>query len=585
MTRVFDQHERERFAAMVRARDVDHRAAADEASRLAKAWLTDLPAHWPREQLARALVHKAAGYNADLHAWAIRVQRAVGAAREWLAGADALEFQLSDLTLGEYFLLSWCRSRRVTVRSGVALGPALEALLGRHPPRCTRDDAEAFEFPLAGAPGGPADVPDASVLFVATMESYLNPLLPVMEAVARRGSSCMLLAPPESIAWSSLHALPRAVCAVTTDALLTRRDAGEMAARRRRVGEWLARPDTRLAERFTTLGVNLWPLVAPDIHAFGTSYIPAAAWLLDAGRRLATRHGVGAIVCARLRRCAECALALGVQAGGGRCIVVPHGHVGENPARRFVDGSFDTADAVCAWGEEQKRQLLAKNDGVAPGRVVVTGNPAWDALRVSPPRRDDARRRVVRALGWGEDDPGALLVYATQPDAAGQNAAVFRAALAAPGLRLVVKTHPREDARACQAALGGADPARFRVIDGAGPALHPLLAAADAVVTFHSTVNIEALLLGTPVVTAALGELAREDRLVPLERFGLPVCTDEIALARALRSLGENPVAFREMNRAAVARAAETISHRPNGSAADLVASLVLDRPAAAHAA
>lgn len=592
MIRTFDEKERARFAALVKAQRLDERLAADEASRLAKGWLTDLPAAWPRELLSRALAHKLAGYNAEVHTWAARVQRAVAAAKLWLDGAEAVRFELSDLTLGEYFLLSWCRSREVPVHASLPLEEPLETLLARHPPRCTRDDFEAFEFDLAqtllNAGRRTAPIPAARTLFIATMETYLNPLIPVMESLHRRGERSLLFVPPEAAAWPGIGMVPHHVARVTPADLMTHADAGEFQSTQKRVIAWLKKAEPRLTERFTTLGVNLWPLLAPDIHEFARIYLPAAMWLLAAGQRLAADHGIRAVVCARLRRCTDSALALGVQRAGGRCILVPHGHVGESPARRAVDGSFDTADTICVWGREQRRQLLAKNDGVRAERILVTGNPAWDALAKRPrEERADIRARIAPRLGWpaaSASDP--WLVYTTQADAAAQAPGIIRAALAMPGLRLVLKLHPRESDRAYRAALVSLDKSRAAIVSSHAPPLHDLLAAADALVTFHSTTNIESLLLGTPVITAALADLAGVDRLIDLERFGLPLATDEPALADIFQSLADSPESFHESYEGVTAAAARLlVANHATADAADRVAALIAGASATAEAA
>src|SRR5262249_1574042 len=75
--------------------------------------------------------------------------------------------------------------------------------------------------------------------------------------------------------------------------------------------------------------------------------------------------------------------------------------------------------------------------------------------------------------------------------------------------------------------------------------LHDLLLASTALITFHSTTNIEALLLGIPVITAAMGDLAASDRLIPLERYGLPLATSAAQLNELTREAAAFPVAFR----------------------------------------
>lgn len=540
---LFDQPQREEFARLVRAQELDERLAADEATRLSSSWLADVPCAWSSDLLGRTVANKLAGYNADMHAWAIRSQRAARAAASFLRGASGVDFRLPDLRLGEYFMLAWARSRGVPVRLAFPAAPMLEGLLERHPPLCLREGHETFEFDLEDVldrAGTGRDLPDRlGTLFVATMETYLNPMIPVMRALLARGERVALLSPAAGAHWSTLRDVPLPVERLSFHDLMTRRDAMEIRGQERQVRSWLARSETALSSRFASAGVDLWPLVAPDVHETARIYLPMASWLINAGRRLAEDHGVDTVVCARLRRCADSALAIGVQRGQGRCIVIPHGHIGESPNRRFIDGQYAWADLVCAWGGEQRRQFLDKREGVRPERVVVTGNPAWDALR-PPSDRRALRQRICGELGLGA---GPLFVYATQADGRAQARQVVRAVLDIPGACLVIKVHPREERAAYDALIRGSSHAV--VVAGASPGLHDLLAAADALLTFHSTTNIESLLLGTPVITTAMDDLAGVDRLVELERWGLPLATDARTLGTLLRACASDPAGFR----------------------------------------
>lgn len=564
---VFDQQQRDDFAALVRAQELDERLAADEASRLATAWLADLPTRWPAELLGRAVGCKLAGYNADLHAWTIRVQRATRAASRFLREAKGVDFRLDDMRLGEYFMLAWARSRGMSVRLACPAAPMLEGLLERHPPQCLREGHETFEFDMGNVlehAGRGRDLPDRlGTLFVATMETYLNPMIPVMRELLARGQRVALLAPDAGTHWSASREIPLPVERLRFDDLMTRRDAMGIRAQEKQVQAWLARTEDTLATRFTSAGVDLWPLVAPDVHEVARIYLPMASWLIDAGRRLAQDHGVGTLVCARLRRCAESALASGVQKGGGRCLVIPHGHVGQSPTRRFIDGPYAWADRVCTWGDEQRRQILDKREGVRPERVVVTGNPGWDAL-TPPIDRPALRRDVCSVLGL-DATRGSLFVYATQADGFSQAAHVVRTLLETPNAQVVIKVHPREERAPYDTLVRGCN--RAVVVHGNEPRLHDLLAAADAVLTFHSTTNIESLLLGTPVISVALGELAGVDRLIELERWGLPLATDAKALHAFVRACDADPVAFRLGLGEAMANAAQDIAGGSGASA------------------
>ncbi|HRJ48966.1 MAG TPA: hypothetical protein PKU91_00425, partial [Phycisphaerales bacterium] len=75
----FDDHQRQDFYARVRETPIDERKAAELAEEMARGWVRRLPTH-DRLDLAACVVHKAAGYSADLHQYCRRALRAAAAA-------------------------------------------------------------------------------------------------------------------------------------------------------------------------------------------------------------------------------------------------------------------------------------------------------------------------------------------------------------------------------------------------------------------------------------------------------------------------------------------------------------------------
>ncbi|MFQ5459092.1 MAG: CDP-glycerol glycerophosphotransferase family protein, partial [Myxococcota bacterium] len=176
-----------------------------------------------------------------------------------------------------------------------------------------------------------------------------------------------------------------------------------------------------------------------------------------------------------------------------------------------------------AWGDASARWLEAR--GVAPEKLVVTGAPRLDQIvnRSFPPRGTVAAKlEIDPALRW--------IVLATNPIAFARNAALL--ATAREGMRtwgeravLVAKLHPSEDPGPYRAAAAG-DPGIVIVPHGA-IALYDLLSHADAVLTYHSSVGVEAMLLDRPVVSL---ESFGEENPLPYAREGA---------AAAARTAGE----------------------------------------------
>lgn len=152
-----------------------------------------------------------------------------------------------------------------------------------------------------------------------------------------------------------------------------------------------------------------------------------------------------------------------------------------------------------ALGGRASRQVYLEH-GAAEEQLVVTGQPAYDRL-VELGRRDaiTMKRRLT--------DEEHLAVFFSQPTDVTLPVSLKRRFLegareldSLAGWRVLIKPHPREDNRALTELLEavGLEPAALLTEPGVD--LYELIAAADVVVTAFSTVGVEALVMGRPVV-------------------------------------------------------------------------------------
>jgi len=157
-----------------------------------------------------------------------------------------------------------------------------------------------------------------------------------------------------------------------------------------------------------------------------------------------------------------------------------------------------TADKIAVWGPIHKRMLMKKQ--VPENRIVITGSPRFDPLLNR--KFDDKGFRKKLGLKKGEK----LVVLATQPYTVettppavlAEN--VLKAVKAIPKARMAIKIHPLERRLDYKKMLEreGNHVTLLEKTD-----LHQLLHCADTVIVFSSTVGIEAMLLGKPVIVYA----------------------------------------------------------------------------------
>ncbi|NLY88089.1 MAG: hypothetical protein GX085_00450 [Firmicutes bacterium] len=150
--------------------------------------------------------------------------------------------------------------------------------------------------------------------------------------------------------------------------------------------------------------------------------------------------------------------------------------------------------AYFCWGEEFKEWMV--RFGVEPKAVIPTGCPRFDSL----PLKEPPAVPVRTALGLTGEE---ILVLADQQ--VGKREAIFRMVWEAvkkdPRWVLVVKLHPHHEKLISSYKRWSGDDPRIRFVPPVNLSLYDLLAEASAVVTYFSTVGVEAAFYRVPVIT------------------------------------------------------------------------------------
>lgn len=192
------------------------------------------------------------------------------------------------------------------------------------------------------------------------------------------------------------------------------------------------------------------------------------------------------------------------------------------------------AESVATWSQASV-DWFARH-GTDPSRLVVTGNPRFDSL--SHTARDSARLALDRTLGAVA--PPRLLL-ALSPAAVENNRGLLECVLGAlrllPHGTLVVKLHPGyRDWQFVAEAVGQHADIRDRVHVLHREPLTPLLLWADVTLIHQSTVAIESLAAGTPVLLVTTDEIGQPPPdILPGAR--LPIASVPAGVAEASRHL------------------------------------------------
>jgi hypothetical protein len=297
--------------------------------------------------------------------------------------------------------------------------------------------------------------------------------------------------------------------------------------------------DKRLAVEFTAEE----PTVIPILQARGLTRIgrDPARW-----RRYDLAINADPWNAAVLRRCR-------------RRINVFHGVAGkydlDSPGKLPVD--FSLYDRMLFANEDRRRRYIEAGV-VSAERAVLTGFPRMDSLVRGEWRRDEVR------AGFGlPDRPTVLYAPTFSPASSLQQAgeSIVEALLGA-GVNVIAKLHDRSMVAHPKYTDGVDWPARmerfarrpgFLLARDADVA--PCFAAADVLVTDHSTVGFEFALLDRPVVVFDAPQLKEAARIDPgkwdLLRSMADVVATPAALVEAVRDALAHPERLREARRQA----------------------------------
>lgn len=182
------------------------------------------------------------------------------------------------------------------------------------------------------------------------------------------------------------------------------------------------------------------------------------------------------------------------------------------------------ADAVATWSSASRDWFLA--EGTPAEAIHVTGNPRLDSFAQRRPQRPgaEARPRVLLALSPTTQATNLPLVLDTL-------AALDRL----PGASLVIKLHPgQSDWGFVPPAVPWSLSRRVRIVRH--EPLYPLLSSTDVTVVHRSSVAVESLAAGAPVVVHQAGDepTGADIELAPA---GLPVTQTPAELAVAIGEL------------------------------------------------
>jgi hypothetical protein len=168
--------------------------------------------------------------------------------------------------------------------------------------------------------------------------------------------------------------------------------------------------------------------------------------------------------------------------------------------KEYPEWRFFSQTAVAAMGTVSRNAMIEQ--GVASEKITLTGHPGFDHLTIPQPDLCACIRTDL-----GVRDGWKMILFASQPYYHGvfntpdirreMIRGIIHACSSLKNTRLVVKPHPGDDVNELKSLIGKSSQAVLldRTVD-----IIPLVKSCDVVVTFFSTVALQALYVGRPVV-------------------------------------------------------------------------------------
>lgn len=211
-------------------------------------------------------------------------------------------------------------------------------------------------------------------------------------------------------------------------------------------------------------------------------------------------------------------------------VVLQHGVTGQSRGYSPLSASF-----FAAWGEISKKRLMEW--GVSANQIVVTGTPSLN--RPLPAISREARTGIMKSLGF---DPGKKVILYAPPRERKIEQGLFHAKLAPNEAKeiffevldsvqklsdciLIVKVHPGGNKQYFEDLLREKGLFQKRnILITESFNLYKLIQIADAVISFYSTVCIEAMFFNVPVINI---NWFKKGSLIPFGNENSPVYSVE----------------------------------------------------------
>lgn len=458
--------------------------------------------------LSVILLHKLAGYNGRLHTWVKFVHRA----KNLLAKADIFNDFKSLLKICDLADILYLINRK----NSNAILPSLFFAIIKIKIKC-------FEFILEKNYKDPAYVPlevplipsciskedpykninKEPYIFLATMNNYLNPMIPMINEFIKEKENTVVILPKNSAQWNNFNKIDQNAQILFIEDLLTQGIYNDFQSKIKTIkDEWLCSQNS-FYKNVKWQDVKFFELFKRCYEEVYINYIPHTTAYIDIAREIRKKLKPKGLFVARLRRSVENSFNEVFSKYDIPKYMLIHGHISDEDSRYFTDGYFSRVDKIFVWGEWQKQTLLNKNfEKPDKNKIIASGNPSWDSL-IDRYKTDNFidKEEIKNKLNIKKD----YILIAAQSicSTTGYKKAV-EAILTDGRYDCIIKVHPEEDISRYKDKIFSKVTIVKNLEDETD--LHSLIRGSKLVLTHSSTAGTEALYCGTHCVILDFNE-------------------------------------------------------------------------------
>ena len=420
-----------------------------------------------------------------------------------------------------------------------------------------------------------------AICLVASVQSYMTALVPLALTLNEHKIKVCLLIPKEGLSWRAVKGLDGVIKIITIESFMTPSIKERYINNRNRaLYGW---DNIKPLDFFRGLAPlrDMMEVMPDQVKYVATEIIPQTDAYMECAKEAVKAINPSGVFVARIKRITENVFFRAAKHSGTPVYLLNHGHIGKDWFPLSIGNVMDGVDKVIVWGEQQKG-IISNLFPMLPKEVIFpAGGIQWDKhikkyCGNDRPNPESLRKKI--ALIFKDIDQNIPWITITMDDGVRRMLPQFFEAIKGlSGFHLFIKIRSDETIESYNNLIDNKSIYPISIVSwDMDISLHELLYCSTLAITNISTSNIDALCVGTPVLTLTLDTSSQKaDRYVYLEEYGLPVVSTKNELRNLIIEITDKSFDSTKLKKAATMAAENILSNYPNCDAGGKIVSLL----------